>query len=44
MPQLTIRNISPETVEKLKARAKESGRSLESELRASRVNPRAEEM
>lgn len=33
MPQLTVRNLTPETVEKLKARAKSGGRSLEAELR-----------
>lgn len=33
MPQLTVRNLSPEAVEKLKARARAAGRSLEAELR-----------
>ena len=33
MAQVIIRNLDPETVETLKARAKRHGRSLESELR-----------
>jgi hypothetical protein len=33
MAQVIIRNLDPETVRRLKARAKRSGRSLEAELR-----------
>jgi hypothetical protein len=33
MAQVIIRNLDPETVEALKARAKRNGRSLEAELR-----------
>ena len=47
MANLSIRNIDNEIVEKLKARAKENGRSLEAELRvllteaANRPSPKA---
>jgi plasmid stability protein len=33
MSQILIRNLSPETVERLKVQAKRSGRSLEAEVR-----------
>lgn len=33
MPTLTIRNLSPEVVERLKERAKRNGRSMEQEAR-----------
>jgi antitoxin FitA len=33
MPQLTIRGLTQEAVDKLKARAQRNGRSLEAELR-----------
>jgi plasmid stability protein len=33
MPQILVRNVEPGVVEKLKARARRNGRSLEAELR-----------
>jgi antitoxin FitA len=33
MPQVLVRNLSPAVLEKLKARARQNGRSLEAELR-----------
>ncbi len=34
MPSLLVRNLSPETVERLKARARDHGRSLQAEVAA----------
>ncbi len=33
MPDILVRNLDPETVKRLKARAKRNGRSLQSEVR-----------